>query len=275
MLQSIAHPTDFSKGSALAFAHALRMALASKSRLWLLHVTSSAEKHEWSSFPHVRALLSHWGLLDSNASPRDIAAQLGIEVSKVEIRHGDPALGLFEFFLSHRPDLIVLSTHGRDGLNRWLRGSVSEELARQTHIPTLFLGPKAHGFVDPATGEIRIERVLVPIAHHPSPSLTLTVLNDIVELMGSSKPSLQLLHIGKEAPILPETVSPVSPPIELVTGPVVSAILKVADERETQLIAMPTAGHQGFLDILRGSTTERVLRQAPCPVLAIGAYERR
>jgi len=32
---------------------------------------------------------------------------------------------------------------------------------------------------------------------------------------------------------------------------------------------MPTAGHQGFLDALRGSTTEQVLRKAPCPVLAI------
>ena len=37
------------------------------------------------------------------------------------------------------------------------------------------------------------------------------------------------------------------------------------------LIAMATAGHHGFLDALRGSTTERVLRQAPCPVLAVPA----
>jgi hypothetical protein len=34
---------------------------------------------------------------------------------------------------------------------------------------------------------------------------------------------------------------------------------------------MPTAGHQGFLDVLRGSTSERVLRHAPCPVLSIPA----
>ena len=37
------------------------------------------------------------------------------------------------------------------------------------------------------------------------------------------------------------------------------------------LIMMATAGHQGFLDALRGSTTERVLRHAPCPVLAVPA----
>ena len=57
-------------------------------------------------------------------------------------------------------------------------------------------------------------------------------------------------------------------------GPVVATILDTAAERQAQLIAMPTAGQQGFLDMLRGSTTERVLRLAQCPVLAIGAYER-
>lgn len=271
MTKLIAHPTDFSEGSALAFAHALRLAIASKSRLLLLHVTASENKHDWSSFPHVRAVLSRWGMLDAHASPREIAARLGIEVSKVEIRHGDPALGLFEFFLSHRPDLIVLSTHGREGLNRWLSGSVSEDVARQTHVPTLFFGPNARGFVDAETGEIRIERILVPIAHSPSPALTLSVLNDVMESIGCSEASIQLLHVGNEPPALADTIS--APPIELLKGPVVSTILDIARERQMQLIAMPTAGHQGFRDMLRGSTTERVLRQALYPVLAIGAYD--
>jgi nucleotide-binding universal stress UspA family protein len=38
---------------------------------------------------------------------------------------------------------------------------------------------------------------------------------------------------------------------------------------------MATAGHQGLFDDLRGSTTERVLRDAPCPVLAIPSKQRR
>jgi nucleotide-binding universal stress UspA family protein len=45
----------------------------------------------------------------------------------------------------------------------------------------------------------------------------------------------------------------------------------VAYEFDCDLIAMPTMGHQHILDAVRGSTTERVLRQAPCPVLAISA----
>jgi len=34
---------------------------------------------------------------------------------------------------------------------------------------------------------------------------------------------------------------------------------------------MPTAGRYGFPDAVRGSTTERVLRHAPCPVLSVPA----
>ena len=46
-------------------------------------------------------------------------------------------------------------------------------------------------------------------------------------------------------------------------------------EGAADLIVMATEGHQGFLDAIRGSTTERVLRQAPCPVLAVPALLAR
>ncbi|MCA9420743.1 MAG: universal stress protein [Nitrospira sp.] len=43
------------------------------------------------------------------------------------------------------------------------------------------------------------------------------------------------------------------------------------DNRSPDLIVMAIQGHQGFLDALRSSTTERVLREAPCPILAVTA----
>jgi nucleotide-binding universal stress UspA family protein len=54
-------------------------------------------------------------------------------------------------------------------------------------------------------------------------------------------------------------------------GNVVQTILDAAVEYDVDFICMPTAGHHGILDALRGSTTERVLRHAPCPLLAIAA----
>ena len=52
------------------------------------------------------------------------------------------------------------------------------------------------------------------------------------------------------------------------TGDIVEEVSRAALELEVDLIAMSTRGHHGFLDVLRGSTTEQVLRRAPCPVLA-------
>jgi len=52
-------------------------------------------------------------------------------------------------------------------------------------------------------------------------------------------------------------------------GKVVEEILQVAQEERPNLIVMPTQGHNGFLDALRGSITERVIRGARCPILAV------
>ena len=51
----------------------------------------------------------------------------------------------------------------------------------------------------------------------------------------------------------------------------VESILDAASEASADVIIMATAGRNGFLDALRGSTTERVLRAARCPLLAIPA----
>lgn len=267
MIASIAHPTDFSERSAVAFAHALRLALAAKCRLLLLHVTRGEIGHQWTSFPHVRALLTSWGMLNADAAPRDIASRLGIDVRKIEIRHEDPAAGLCEFFLSQRPDFIVLSTQGRDGFAHWLNGPVSEELASRSHVPTLFFGPHAEGFVDTITGRPNLERVLVPVAHAPSPALALSTLKTMVSPLEVVPPSVRFLHVGEKAPALPEDEW-----VELKRGPVLDTILSTVVEDRIQLIVMPTAGRHGFLDVLRGSTTERVLREACCPVLAVKGF---
>jgi hypothetical protein len=95
---------------------------------------------EWTSFPHVRETLVRWGLLEGIGRQEELATRLGINVTKIEIRHREPASGLFEFFLGHRPDLIVLSTHGREGPYRWLSSSVSRSLGKRISrhfLPTL------------------------------------------------------------------------------------------------------------------------------------------
>jgi nucleotide-binding universal stress UspA family protein len=45
----------------------------------------------------------------------------------------------------------------------------------------------------------------------------------------------------------------------------------VAEATSADLVVMATKGHDGFLDMLRGSKTERVLRAVRCPIMAVPA----
>jgi nucleotide-binding universal stress UspA family protein len=122
---TVAHLTDFSEASAEAFLHALALALAYKHRLYLLHVKDPEREDSWSSFPHVREALARWGLVAADVTRSEIEEKLGIQVAKVEIESNDLAGGIFNFILSHRPDVFVLATHGREGLDpitAWFQG---------------------------------------------------------------------------------------------------------------------------------------------------------
>jgi nucleotide-binding universal stress UspA family protein len=59
--------------------------------------------------------------------------------------------------------------------------------------------------------------------------------------------------------------------IEHQSGDVVTEIIAAANRLNADMIVMPTAGAKGFFEMFRGSTTQQVLRRAPCPVLAVPA----
>jgi nucleotide-binding universal stress UspA family protein len=217
-IRSIVHPTDFSDLSAAAFAHALRIALAARCRLHLLHV-SQYDAAEALAFPHAQRLLAQWGLSEEDDPPWVVASKLGIEVDNIRLKLQEPTRAIVDFLNENDSDLLVVATHGRDGIAHWLQGSVAEAVFRRSAIPTLFIAPGSRGFVDQVSGDVKLRRALVPVM--------------------------------------------------LRSGNVVDAIVQAALEFEVDIIAMPTAGHHGVLDALRGSTTERVIRHAPCPVLAL------
>jgi len=265
MIQTIAHPTDFSPASSGAFAHALRLATEFRAKLDLLHVKYPDDDDAWDSFPHVRETLARWGVLPENASYYDLENQVGISVRKVEIGRGDTVAGIIQFLLSHRPDLIVVATHGRSGFNRWLSGSVAQDVAHRIHLPTLFVGPSARPFVDLETGELRLTTVVVPVTSQPEPGRALDTLEALLEPISLA---WDVIHVGNIDPIIVRP-SRRSLSVKLVDGPVVETILTEVDVVDADLIAMPTEGRHGFLDALRGSTTERILHQARCPLLAL------
>ena len=92
--------------------------------------------------------------------------------------------------------------------------------------------------------------------------------------LGCLKVEFRLLHVGTERG-MPTLYLPHQPNWKweecLLPGNPVERILKEDADWSPDLIVMATQGHMDFLDALRGSTTERVLRGAHCPVLAVPA----
>ena len=274
----IVHPSDFSEASAVAFGHALKLALQSRAELELVHVqphrTGSERDVHWSDFPGVRATLARWGILAANAAAEDVE-KLGLRVRKVLSAETDPLEAMIDYCDEHPPDLLVLATHQRDGLSRWLHRAVAEPLARRSRAMTLFVPQGARGFVALADGTVTLRRILIAVDHAPSAQAALE--EAFLLACGFERRGMvfKLLHVGTDYG-MPKLSLPHRPgwrwEEKLVPGNPVERIVKEARDWRPDLIAMATQGHTDFLDALRGSTSERVLRGVECPVLAVPAH---
>jgi len=272
-IRAIMHPTDFSELSLNAFVHALKLAIAVRSKLYLVHVAHRGNEEPWHAFPHVRETLARWGLFDATEPPEALASKLGIQVAKVEVEPQHPVTGLLHFLAGHPSDLMVLATHGREGLPRWWRPSVAEAMSRHALTRTLLISAQSRGFVDPAHGDVRLTRILIPLDHDPPPAAALRAAQQFALALGLD-PAVRLIHVGAKPPALAASEARFLGAVELHSGDVVDAILQAAVDGQADLIIMATAGHNSLLDAALGSTVERVVRHAPCPVLAVPVIHR-
>jgi nucleotide-binding universal stress UspA family protein len=272
LLQHVFHPSDFSEASATAFAHALKAALIAKADLTMMHVTGKPEQ-DWSGFPGVRETLERWGLLPPN-SPRNAVPKLGIDVKKVITRQTDPVEAVVGYLGNHAADLLVLATNQNKGRMQWLEKSVATPVALKSRLMTLFIPHGIKGFVSLDDGSVSLRRILIPIDARPDPLPALLAAVRIALRLNCQAGTFTLLHIGEKGQEPDVPLPDVSGwTWERVTkrGDVTDVILETARERTADLIVMSTEGRNGFLDVLRGSQTERVLRGASCPLLAIPA----
>src|SRR4029079_17770775 len=160
-IQSIFHPSDYSEGSEVAFAHALKIALAAEAGLDMLHVSEQRDQG-WTDFPGVRGTLERWRLLPPN-SPRTAVASLGIEVRKVMMKDKDPVRAAERFLEKNPTDLVVLAAHAHQGHMRWTRTSVSQPIAKAASAATLFLPYGCEGFISQADGSSSLRNIMLPV----------------------------------------------------------------------------------------------------------------
>lgn len=273
IIENVLHPTDFSESSLIAFHHALKAAMSARSKLTLLHVSMAAQ---WSDFPGVRETLERWGVLPKG-SPKSAVAELGVAASKVLANEGEPVKAVIRYLEKHPADLIVLATSQRGGAVRWLSKSVSTPVTYKAGQMTLLIPGNTRGFVSGTDGSVKLNNILIPIARTPRPEPALNAAARFVRKFNSPEGTFTVLHVGESntMPALrfPE-VAGWTWKKELRTGDVIEGIVKTAKGIQADLIVMSTDGRNGFLDGLRGSHSERVLRNCAAALLTIPVGSR-
>jgi nucleotide-binding universal stress UspA family protein len=267
-VKSIFHPTDFSKASELAFAHALAIALVRQTQLVIMHA-GRGDVEDWERFPAVRKTLERWGMLDPGSPRAAVFDRLSMRVKKINAR-GSPVQASIEQIQRRKPDLVVLATRGQYGLPVWLKPSLAQAIARRTHSMTLFVPRGCRGIVSP-DGTIALGRILLPVDDQPDAQEAAIRAVRVAYAFGDAPVEIVVLNVnGNTLPTFdrPEGAGWVWKELRR-RGDVVSVILDAA--KKAQLIVMATEGRHGIVDAMRGSVTERVVRAAPCPVLAVPA----
>ncbi len=230
---AIAHTTDLSGADVAAFHHAAALAAASGVRLVTVHGNAGAA--EAASLPDAAPLSARW---NRPIDHRRICHECCDDVADT----------LIDAVRSIDPQLLVVGTHARHGLTALLAGSVAEAVARNVAVPTLIVPNHVRGFVDPSTGAIDLRRLLVPAGTDDEAERGKAAARALAALAGVHA-EIEVLHVA--------------------SGNVVAAILARARSDQACAIVMTTHAHDGLGDVLLGSRTEHVIRDAMCPVLSV------
>jgi nucleotide-binding universal stress UspA family protein len=156
MYSKVLVPLDGSEVSERALAHAQSVAGAFGARVYLLQVISLSHEYEavrgagGDSPTAVEYSLDLARQITASRQTRAetyleaTAAQLkknGLQV-ETSVRQGSALENITHFVAENGIDLIVMSTHGRGELQRFLVGSVTDRVIRSSHVPVLAIPPE-------------------------------------------------------------------------------------------------------------------------------------
>jgi len=148
---------------------------------------------------------------------------------------------------------------------------VATPVALKGAVPVLLFPSHAKGWMEPTLGESRLARILVPIDHrpHPAPAFDATTL--LGRALGMKGLQVSTLHYGPTHPEvdLLETEEDWSIQHWTRDGLVVDGIIDTATRWEADLLVTVTEGRQHWLDGIRGSTVERLVRASDLPILIV------
>lgn len=285
-LQNILVATDFSTCAQTALTYALGWARRYDGTLFTMNVlphmpfVESAEPDPEKAQAMARQKLANMAASEPFR---------GIKHKEV-IQEGEVGEALSAFMRENSIDLIVVGTEGRTGLGKFLLGSVAEEIFRTAECPVLTLGPHV------AKSDGTLRHILFATDFGPESAHGLPYAISLAE---EHRARLTLLHVAPEGVVLPEPEPGAMPACDPYTavasgekqlramipadsrlwhepeyvvqfGPAAETILRIAGQ-QADMVVLGVKRPALLTKHMGGGTAYRIICEAPCPVLSVGA----
>ena len=294
-LKKIICTTDFSDSSNIAVAYGIALAKEFKAKLYLSHVIDLPSVGMYGdafSYP----VGQQDRIMDYT---REYLKRLIGETSvdwEPLIQMGHAAAEITRLAKEKCVDMVISATHGRSGLKRFLLGSVTGSILRTLPCPLLVVRGPERGFVAPEDREIRLQRILMGCDFSPDSHLAFQYGLSLAQEFQSE---LYLAHVI-EPPVYEDMIKRVEKPEQtfqqdlrtrlndelknmvpdearnwcdpittLLAGQPHEELIKYAVIHSINLIVMGFRGHSLMETLFVGSTADRVVRRAACPVLLV------
>ncbi|CAG1008222.1 Universal stress protein/MSMEI_3859 [Myxococcaceae bacterium] len=293
-VRTILAATDFSTTAAAALRWAAELARAHRAKIVVAHalappIPPAASPDFISLPPDFHEQYREAALRRLTADVESVRAQ-GVEAAS-DLDIGPAAPLVLEIAQKHAADLIVVGTRGLTGFRHLVLGSTAERLVQTSTLPVLTVHPEDAGRVR------RIKTILVPTDFSDDAALAIRTAERIfgpeeddakIVLVHAYHLPVEFTALGA-VPVAPrlfadaaeqarerleedaKRLRSVGVQVETIAqeGYPPLVIEEAARNANVDLIAMGTHGRTGLRHLLLGSTAERVVQHAPCPVLTI------
>ncbi len=281
-------PVDFSELSTLALKYAGAGARVFDAELTVLHVMQIELPPYFtrSQLSRFKRQMKAARAAAQKHLANHVRHALGPLVDALKIRQSvierPPAAGILETVETGGHDIVVMGTHGRSGVQRFLLGSGTETVVRNSPVPVFVVRQKEHDFIDVRNPEAapRLKKILCPVNDRATAQSSLAAAGALAQRFGAE---LTVLYIVEpEAPqAVPEarralcswvpqdvaTQCALQPQVK--RGRAAEQTVRFAAETGQDLIVLGAPARRRLSTRLFGETTELVLRNAPVPVLVL------
>ena len=299
MYKKMLVPLDGSEVAEVALTYAKELAGRLDLDVVLFHVCVPEERELASMH---RAYVERAAELVSRQSG-EVQQQAGIQSggkalqARAELAVGHPAEEILRYADENDIDLILMSTHGRSGIRRWVIGSVAAKVVRATKRPIALI--RADRVCRDAGDRGITGKVLVPLDGSKESEAVIPYVQEL-----ASKLDGEVVLFLVAAPTYPAYILPSEPvpvPVskeemervrskakeylekvgsalkgkgiktksEVGFGSAADEIIKFADEIDADLVAMSTHGRSGLSRWAYGSVADKVLHGVTSPIFLV------